>query len=256
MMDPFAAYRLDGRLAVITGAASGIGLETARFYVAAGATVVMADIDGKALAAKVIEIGDRAHAFAADLANRDAVGKLARFAASIAPIDIWANVAGTAALAELTQAEPDVYARITRINMDATYWGCAAAARAMGERGGTIINVSSNAADQPIAGLSIYAMTKAAVNMLTRSLAVELGPKNIRVNAVAPGFVLTGMTGRAQLTSEMLEETLRRNAERSPIGATGEPCDIAHAMLYLASDASRYITGQILRVNGGATMPG
>jgi|APFEC2959095171_1045051.scaffolds.fasta_scaffold00053_94 3-oxoacyl-[acyl-carrier protein] reductase len=255
-MDPLAVYRLDERLAVVTGAASGIGLETARFYAAMGATVVMADIDGRMLAARAAEIGNRAHAFAADLSAPQALERLARFAASIAPIDIWANVAGTAGLFDLVDAEPDAYARIVRINMDGTYWGCAAAARALGTRGGTIINVSSNAADQPMAGLSVYAMTKAAVNMLTRSLAVELGPKQIRVNAVAPGFILTGMTGQARMTADKLEETLRRNAARSPIGATGEPADIAHAMLYLASDASRYVTGQILRVNGGATMPG
>ena len=255
-MDPLAAYRLEGRLAVITGAASGIGLATARFYSKMGATVVMADVDGKALVPRTAELGKAAHPFVADLSNRDALERLARFAGSIAPIDIWANVAGTAGLFKLIDADPEAYERIIRINTDATYWGCAAAARAMGGRGGTIINVSSNAADQPMAGLSVYAMTKAAVNMLTRSLAVELGPKGIRVNAVAPGFVLTGMTGEEQMTPEALQETLRRNAARSPIGATGEPADIAHAMLYLASDASRYITGQILRVNGGAAMPG
>lgn len=255
-MDPLAAYRLDGRLAVITGAASGIGLETARFYAAMGATVVMADIDGKTLAARTNEIGKRAHAFAGDMSHPDTLQKLAHFAASIAPIAIWANVAGTAGLFKLVDAERSAYRRIIGINMNATFWGCAAAAQAMSERGGTIINVSSNAADQPMAGLSVYAMTKAAVNMLTRTLAVELGPQNIRVNAVAPGFVLTNMTGAAEMIPEKLEEILRRNAARSPIGATGQPGDIAQAMLYLASDASRYVTGQIMRVNGGAAMPG
>lgn len=255
-MDPLAAWRLDDRLAVVTGAASGIGLATARIYAAMGATVVMADIDGKTLARESSGIGRAAHPFAADLANPDALNRLARYARAIAPIDIWANVAGTGGLFDIVDAQDAAYRQITRINMDAVFWGCAAAARAMDERGGTIINVSSNAADQPIAGLSAYAMTKAAVNMLTRSLALELGSRQIRVNAVAPGFVLTALTGTARLTPSQIEDTLRRNAARSPIGATGEPADIAHAMLYLASDASRYVTGQILRVNGGACMPG
>lgn len=248
------AYRLDGRLAVVTGAASGIGLETARFYAAAGARVVMADIDGLALAAAAKDI--QGQAFAADLSNPAAIQRLADFARAIAPIDIWANVAGVGALFDLVDATPDSYDRITRINMDAVYWGCAAAARAMAGRGGTIINVSSNAADDPMAGLSVYAMTKAAVNMLTRTLALELGPQRIRVNAVAPGFVLTPLTGTNRLSPEQLEASIARNAARSPIGAVGEPADIAHAMLYLASDASKFVTGQILRVNGGAALPG
>jgi 3-oxoacyl-[acyl-carrier protein] reductase len=250
------AYRLDGRLAVITGAASGIGLETARFYAAAGATVVMADINQAAVEIAAAGIGSAAHPFAADLSDPQAIQRLAAFAQTVAPIDIWANVAGAGALFAITDATPEAYQRITRINMDAVYWGCAAAARAMGERGGTIINVSSNAADDPISGLSVYAMTKAAVNMLTRSLALELGSKRIRVNAVAPGFIVTPMTGTDRMTPEQRDATLARNAARSPIGAVGEPADIAHAMLYLASDASKFVTGQILRVNGGAAMPG
>lgn len=250
------AYRLDGRLAVVTGAASGIGLETARFYAAAGATVVIADINAAGLEAAAAEIGSAAHAFVADLADPEAIQRLAEFALAVGPIDIWANVAGTGALFAITEADAAAYRRIVRINMDAVYWGCATAARAMSGRGGTIINVSSNAADEPISGLSAYAMTKAAVNMLTRSLALELGPRGIRVNAVAPGFVLTPMTGTGRMTPDELETVIRRNAARSPISAVGEPADIAHAMLYLASDAGRFVTGQILRVNGGAAMPG
>lgn len=250
------AYRLDGRLAVVTGGASGIGLETARFYAASGAQVVLADINRTPLETAAAEIGSAAHPFAADLSDPQAIRRLADFAQAIAPIRIWANVAGTAALFPITEATPEAYTRITRINMDAVYWCCAAAARAMDERGGTIINVSSNAADDPIAGLSVYAMTKAAVNMLTRSLALELGPRKIRVNAVAPGFIVTPMTGIERMTPEQRAATLKRNAARSPIGAVGEPADIAHAMLYLASDTSKFVTGQILRVNGGAALPG
>ncbi|MES2289082.1 MAG: SDR family oxidoreductase [Pseudomonadota bacterium] len=248
------AYRLDGRLAVITGAASGIGLETARFLIEAGATVVMADIDAGQVETRAAEIG--AHGFVVDLTDRQAISSLTEFARAIAPIDIWANIAGIGAMFHIVEATASDYDRIVRINMDAVYWCCSAAARAMAGRGGTIINVSSNAADQPMAGLSAYAMTKAAVNMLTRSLALELGPANIRVNAVAPGFVLTPLTGTSRLDRDQLDGVIARNRARSPIGAVGAPSDIAHAMLYLASDASRFVTGQILRVNGGAALPG
>lgn len=115
-----------------------------------------------------------------------------------------------------------------------------------------IANISWNAADEPIAGLSLYAMSKAVVNMLTRTLAKELGPHGIRVNAVAPGFTVTPMTLAEKPDTEAL---IARNAARSPLGLVGTPEDIAAAILYLVSDDSRFVTGQILRVNGGVTVP-
>ena len=119
-------------------------------------------------------------------------------------------------------------------------------------RSGAIVYVSSNAADEPIAGLSLYAMSKAGVNMITRTLAKEWGSHHIRVNAVAPGFTLTGMTAPDGADAGSL---IALNAARSPLGRVGAPEDIAFAILYLASDASRFITGQIVRVNGGTSMP-
>lgn len=112
--------------------------------------------------------------------------------------------------------------------------------------------MSSNAEDEPIGGLALHAMSKAAVNMLTRTLATELGPSGIRVNAVAPGFTVTAMTVKDDASADAL---IARNRARSPLGMVGTPEDIAEAILYLVSDASRFVTGQILRVNGGVTMP-
>lgn len=254
--DPLMHFRLDGRLAVVTGAGSGIGRDVARLYAQAGARIVATDVDGSALAETAEALGSAVTPVVADLTDPGAIEVLADTAQAIAPIGIWANVAGIGAAMPIEQIDAEFYRRVTAINQDALFWCCAAAARRMIPQGrGVILNVSSNAADQPIPTLSVYAMTKAAANMLTRSLAAELGPHRIRVNAVAPGFTVTAMTAPGALDDSERAALLARNAARSPLGAVGHPDDIAHALLYLASDAARFVTGQILRVNGGVSMP-
>lgn len=253
---PLALFGLEGRLAVITGAGSGIGREAAMLFAAAGATVIVADVDEAGLAETAAAIGSAAHPILSDLGAPAAAERLADAAEAIGPIAIWANVAGVSATQPTLEATPEVYDRVTRINMDGAYWGCVAAARRMAPRGqGNIVNISSQAADQPMPDLSVYAMTKAALNMLTRSLALEHGPHGIRVNAVAPGFIATPMTMKPGLGDAVHEERAALFAQRSPLGIIGAPSDIAYAMLYLVSDASRFVTGQVLRVNGGASMP-
>jgi 3-oxoacyl-[acyl-carrier protein] reductase len=254
--DPLALFRLDGRLAVVTGAGSGIGRDVVRLYAEAGARVVATDINAAALAETADAIGKAVQPIVADLTDPSAVEGLADAAEAIAPIDIWANVAGIGAARPINEIDPPFYDRVTAINQHALFWACAAAARRMiPHKRGVILNVSSNAADQPMHTLSVYAMTKAAANMLTRSLAAELGPHGIRVNAVAPGFTVTAMTAPDTMDEGEREALLARNAARSPLDMVGRPDDIAHALLYLASDAARFVTGQILRVNGGVSMP-
>jgi 3-oxoacyl-[acyl-carrier protein] reductase len=245
------------KLAVVVGAGAGIGQGAALALAQAGYRVVAADIDLAAARETVHMIGGQhGHAIAVDAREREALEALAEAAEAIGPIDLWINSAGIGAMAPLCDVTPDMYERVRRINMDGTFWGCAAAARRMIPRKrGSIINISSNAADQAIPGLSIYAMTKAAVNMLTRSLAMELGREGIRVNGIAPGFIITPMTAPATLTAEERAALIERNAARSPLRRVGEPEDIAAAILYLASDAARFVTGQTLRVNGGVAMP-
>ncbi|CAN7403490.1 SDR family NAD(P)-dependent oxidoreductase [Phenylobacterium sp. LjRoot219] len=256
-------FSLEGRIAVVTGAASGIGRETARVLAQAGARVVVADLDAQGLAETVaLVVGGQAQARVTDMADRAAVDALAdAVVAEFGRLDVWINAAGILKNTPILEvAEPDLD-RLLAVNLKGVFFGCAAAGRVMRERGGSIINVSSAGADTTPPGVSVYAMTKAAVNSLTRSAAKEFGPFQVRVNAVAPGWIDTPMvtyrfrTAAGEIDAAAREAVVRQCAQASPMGRTGTPRDIALAMLYLASDASRFVTGQVLRPNGGAVMP-
>lgn len=264
--DPLTSFAVTGRTAVITGAASGIGRETARVLARAGAQVVVSDIDENGLtqtAALVDSAGGLALPIAANVASRSEIDALAdRALAQFGRVDIWVNCAGMIVSRPILDAAEEDLDRLIAINLKGVYWGCAAAGRAMRAQGsGSIVNISSGGGEAPVPGLSIYSMTKAAVNMLTRTVAKEFGPYGIRANAVAPGWVDTPMglhsfrdeTGA--VPSQRRAEALQSRASASPLGLTGTPLDIALAVLYLASDASRFVTGQILRPNGGVAMP-
>lgn len=254
MQNGLDAFRLKGKVAVVTGAASGIGRATAELFVAAGARVVMADFS-PAVKEAAAALGAAATAVQVDLTRPDTPRELAEAAERIGPIDVWANVAGVVGDTPVCNPDPAEYRRILSVNMDAVFWCCAAVAPLMKARGkGAIINVSSGAADSPPAGLSAYAMSKGAVNSLTRVLARELGPHGIRVNTLAPGLIVTNMVVPETMSPEERENFLSIFQSRSPLGLTGVPEDMAYALLYLASDASRFLTGQVLRVNGGSTM--
>jgi 3-oxoacyl-[acyl-carrier protein] reductase len=255
-----AAFSLRGRTAVVTGAAMGIGRQAALTFARAGADVVLVDREEDRLedvAAEVQAVGVSALPLGVDVTSREAVEEVAKRAlAERGRIDVWANVAGIIRYSAVVDtAEPDLRA-IIDVNLLGTYWGAAAAARAMVAAGsGSIINIGSAAADMPSPTCSGYAMTKAAVLSLTKTLAVEVGPAGVRVNAVAPGWIETPMTtdrfGDEQEKAAMVQE----RARLSPLRTTGVPDDIALAMLYLASDASRFVTGQVVRPNGGIVMP-
>ena len=242
---------MQGKVAVVTGGASGIGRATAIALAEAGASVVVADVDEAKLQETAAMSG--ATPVVTDVRSSAAVDALVAGAVEQhGSIDVMANIAGIIAMApvvELTEQELD---RVLSVNLKGVLFGTQAALRAMRE-GGSIVNMTSTAIDQAAPSLAAYAMSKAAVAMLTKTAAVEGGRQGIRVNAVAPGFVRTPMTERGgeERTAAMIEMMRKR----SPIGATGEPEDIAAAVLYLASDASRYVTGQVLRVNGGTSMP-
>jgi 3-oxoacyl-[acyl-carrier protein] reductase len=246
-------FRLDGRVAVVTGAASGIGRATAIALSWAGASVVVADLDEAGLADTESQIESASLVVPTDVSREGDVDALVERAIShFGRFDVMANVAGIIVNNRIVDTTEEELDRVLSVNLKGVFFGCRAALRAMTD-GGSIINMASAAIDQPAPGLASYAMSKAAVAMLTRTAAQEGGRAGVRVNAVAPGYVVTPMTRR--VGEERAAAVVEQMKRISPLRTVGEPEDVANAVLFLASDASRYITGQILRPNGGAAMP-
>lgn len=264
--DALAPFDLTGRVAVVTGAASGIGRSSAVLLGAAGAAVLCADLDAagaEATAAHIEEAGSRALARRVDVTVPGQVDDLVDEAvAELGRLDVMANVAGIIVQSPVVDFDDDAFDRIMAVNLKGVFRGCRAAARVMSAQGsGSIVNMASAAIDTPSPGLAGYGMAKAAVVQLTRVLATEMGPLGVRVNAVAPGFVETAMTSRRFTSADGSVDEAHRQAvldavaRSTPLRTVGRPEDIAHAVLYLASDASRFVTGQIVRPNGGVAMP-
>ena len=259
------AFALAGRVAVVCGGARGIGRGAAEVFARAGARIVVADRDRGALEearAALDAIAPGTLAVPVDVAVKADVDGLAqRVMDTHGRIDVWANVAGILRFGPIVETTEEDLDQIIAINLKGVYWGSAAAARAMIPAGrGSIINIASAGGEVPAPGISGYALTKAAVLMFTRTLATELGPQGVRANSVAPGFVETPMTAvhftneDGTIDADRRQGILANQAAGSPLKITGEPEDIAYAMLYLASDASRFMTGQTLRPNGGVYM--
>ena len=260
----FAAFDLSGRTAVVTGAASGIGRATAVLLARAGANLVLGDVQESALegaAAEGKEAGVGVAWLRTDVSRAADVDALVeRAIAEFGRLDVMANIAGVLSDSRVTELEEADLDRILAVNLKGVFFGCRAALRAMGEGPGSIVNMASSAAFAPYPTLSAYSASKAGVVALTRSVASEVARRRIRVNAIAPGMVDTPMAlGRAvgedgRIDPERREAALAAARERNPLGIEGRPEDIAHAVLFLASDASRYMTGQVLHPNGGAPM--
>jgi 3-oxoacyl-[acyl-carrier protein] reductase len=260
---PDAAFDVSGLVAVVTGAGSGIGRGTALHLAAAGATVVCADVDAAAAAATASQAGGGSYAAATDVARRASVEQLVSGVIDRhGRIDAMCNVAGIISESPLLELSEQEFDRIAAVNLKGVLFGCQAAGRAMAAAGrGAIVNMSSAVVDRPSAGFGAYATTKAGVAQLTKTLAVELGPRGVRVNAVAPGVIVTAMTERhytradGSIDEEAKAARLAALGSVSPLGAVGVPEDIAWSVRYLVSEAARFVTGQVFRVNGGAMMP-
>lgn len=254
---------LDGRTAFVTGAGSGIGREVAITLAGAGARVTCADLDGDS-AAQTAELinrgsGPTAWAIALDVTDRTQVeAAVARSARDMGSLDVLCNIAGVPGdLTSVADLDEDSFDRIFRTHFKGVLYGCQAALRLMIPAGrGSIINTGSSATDLGIANVTSYAVSKAAITMMTRNLATEVGSHGIRANVVAPGFVPTPLSmDRHDGTDEEAQDYQTAWAARSPLRRVGSATDVAQQFLYLASDASSFVTGQTLRANGGATMP-
>jgi 3-oxoacyl-[acyl-carrier protein] reductase len=252
-------------VAVVTGAASGIGEATALTLSAAGAAVVLGDIDRVGVQRVVEDIrgrGGAASGLAVDIRQRAEVDALVdRAVTDHGRLDVMCNIAGVGSYGTLEEVTEDEVDRAFAINFKGSLFGCQAALRVMrGQRSGSIVNVSATAIYTPASGVGIYAATKASVAMLTQTLAVEAGPSGIRVNAIAPGFTVTNFVGghlrdaTGVRDEAAFTDYLQRMRDMSPINELGEAMDQAYLVWYLASDAARFTTGAILRANGGQSI--
>ncbi|SES82831.1 3-oxoacyl-ACP reductase FabG [Anaerobranca gottschalkii] len=245
--------RLKDKVAIITGAGRGIGEFTAKRFAQEGAKVVVADLNEADVNKVVEEIkaeGGQAIGMIVNVTDREQVDKMvADTLEHFGGLDILVNNAGITAdntLLKMTQEEWD---RVINVNLTGVFHCGQAAAKVMAEKGsGVILNATSVVGLYGNFGQTNYAATKWGVIGMTKTWAKELGKKGIRVNAVAPGFIVTPMTAK------MPEKVLDMMKEKSPLKTLGYPEDIANAYLYLASDEARFVTGTVLSVDGGVVL--
>ena len=246
--DTTAHGDLDGKVALVTGAASGIGRAITERFVAGGARVVAGDIDDAGLATLVEQHGDRVVAAHCDVTDEDQVAALADAATALGGLDIAVANAGRGAFAMLVEHPVETFREIVDLCLTGVFLTIKHTGRVMRD-GGSLITISSLNGIQPSAGMSAYCAAKAGVAMLTKVAAMELGDRGIRVNAIAPGLVETAATGAFFMVPGVVEEF----AENTTLGRFAQPAEIAELAAFLASDRSSFISGTYQLIDGGAS---
>jgi NAD(P)-dependent dehydrogenase (short-subunit alcohol dehydrogenase family) len=238
------------KIAIVTGGGSGLGFAIAKKFTENGITTIIAGRDKEKLNKAKEQLGNLCHAKTCDVSD---LGSIPKFIGDIAKefgqIDILVNNAGINQKKEFTEVSDEEFQRVITTNLTAVFVMSREVVKQMLMKGsGCIINISSMAAQYGLPKVIAYSASKTAIDGMTRAMAVELSPKGIRVNAIAPGFIYSDMTAKA------LDSDPERKAKvfgRTPMGIMGQPEDIGNAALYLASDAAKFVTGVVLPVDGG-----
>jgi NAD(P)-dependent dehydrogenase (short-subunit alcohol dehydrogenase family) len=252
---------LKGRVALVTGAAMGIGKACAIALADAGASVVLADIDaaaGEATCAALVSAGAQAVFVRADVTSlRDIEAAVEIGCSRFGGLDILVNNAALAIGGKVDEIDEDSWNTVLSTNLTSVWRGMKASIPAMKRRGGgSIVSMSSVQALTGFSGWAAYAAAKGGINALTQQAAVDLAPHKIRVNAVAPGTIMTPLNEKVFRDHPDPEALIRTWNEAHPLGRFGQPEEVAEAVLFLASDRASFITGTILRVDGGLLVKG
>ena len=250
--------RLNGKIALITGGASGFGAASGKLFAQEGAKVVLTDNNGNGVKAVAQEIGEAASSITHDVTSEENWTRVvADTVAMHGKLDILMNnagVMGTGAPQDIENMSLKEWKFVQEINSDGVFLGCRAVIQAMKNNGGgSIINISSTAGFRATPGIAAYGASKGAVRQLTKSVAAYCGRKgyNIRCNSIHPGMVRTPLGEAVLKYYGELEESAKKRTESVPLGRLGEVEDVAYAALYLASDEARYINSNELVVDGG-----
>ena len=241
---------LEGRIAVITGGAQGLGYAIAAAFVKEGAKVVLGDVnaEGVAAAAQQLAVGDRAVGLACNVTSAHDVDALVTEAKDrFGSLDIMVNNAGITRDATMRKMTEEQFDQVIDVHLKGCWLGTRAACTIMREQdsGGSIINVSSISGKVGMLGQTNYSAAKAGIVGLTKAAAKEVGFANVRVNAIAPGII------RTEMTDALREDVMAAKIAEVPIGRIGEPSEVASVVLFLASDMSSYMSGTVLEITGG-----